>query len=1058
MHRSTFFLRLGLFVSLTVACSGVVVLGQDTGTITGEVRDQTGAVAPDASVTATNVATGIQTPSKSGNEGIYTIQLLPVGTYSITTELAGFKQSILDGINLDAGQIIRLNINLQVGASTERVEVSGSAPLIQTESATLSTVIDHRRVVDLPLNGRSFMQLTSLMAGTNAGMPNSTLNGDFQAGGQVSANGQRSSSGNNYTLNGVSDEIIIGRYAAVRPSIDAIQEFDMEIGQYSASRSMGTGAQIDLVLKSGTNDWHGSAFEFLRNDAMDANDFFRNRSGLPRAPFKRNQFGGVISGPIIHNKTFFLFNYEGLRLPSPATNITRVPTSDQLKGNFSSFSGTIIDPTTGLPFPGNIIPTNRINPASTVLAQFWPGPNSTTLTGANNYINTGSNHETIDGYIGKIDHEFSAANRLSVTFALSQASQTNVPVLPFFATTQPNHNRNVGLVYTHVFSPTVLLELRGGFSRNFSGQTFPKRDPTKFSGSALGIPTATNNPATVGVPQVSVSTFAQIGDASSTPYRSGDNVFQYKGDLHRTSGKHNLSTGAEFFREQQNQFIEYFSRGFFGFDGRFTTPAAALKQPENALADFLLGIPAQVISGSGSIPNYQRSNLFGVYVQDDYKVTRTLAVNLGLRYDLHTMPYDIRGLAVNFDPATGKLFGAGERKPLVDGDHNNFAPRIGFAWQPFGNGNTVIRGGGGIYYDHVEHNQWTILSTNPPTYFTTFFTNNMTNPFLIDQSIPTATLGLPFLIPVDLHIRTAYNQQWSLNVQRQFGSDWSIAAGYVGSSAHKLPHYYDLNEPIAGPGDVQARRPYQDFTAIYFWSGEVNASYNALQVQVQKRYSHGVTLLSAYTWSKTIDSGSFSTGNGGYGGQNSVQNVYDRGAEKGPAAFDTPHRWINSLVWDLPGRDMRGLKGAAIGGWEFSAVHVLQSGYPFSVYALGDTANNGDGGERANLIGNPRLSSGQSIEHWFNTAAFSNPPDFTFGNSGRNILRTDRLANFDLALMKNFNITERQKLQLRGEFFNAFNGVYFGPPGTTVGLADFGVINSQANTPRQIQVALKYSF
>ena len=792
MHGSTVFLRLGLFVSLAGVC-GEAAWGQDTGTITGEVRDPSGATVADASVTATNVATGIQTPSKTGIDGVYTIQLLPVGTYSLTTELTGFKQSILTGINLDAGQVIRININLQVGSSTETVEVTGSAPLIQTENATLSTVIDQRRVVDLPLNGRSFMQLTSLMAGTNAGMPNSTLNGDFQAGGQVSANGQRSSSGNNYTLNGVSDEIIIGRYAAVRPSIDAIQEFDMEIGHYSASRSMGTGAQIDLVLKSGTNNFHGSAFEFLRNDALDANGFFRNRSGLPRAPFKRNQFGGVISGPIIRNKTFFLFNYEGLRLPSPATNITRVPTTDQLQGNFSSFSGTIIDPTTDLPFLGNIIPSGRINHAAAELAPYWPGPNSTTLTGANNYINTGSNRETVDGYIGKIDHEFSVSNRLSATFAMSQASQKNVPVIPFFATVAPDNTRNIGLVYTHVFSPAVVLELRAGFSRSHTGRTFPKRDPAKFSGTALGIPTATNNPDTVGVPQVSVSTFALIGDAYATPYRAGDNVFQYRGDLHRTSGKHNLAFGAEFFREQQNQFIEYYSRGAFSFDGRFTTSAAALKQPENALADFLLGLPAQVTSGSGSIPSYQRSNVFGIYVQDDYKVMRTLTINLGLRYDLHAIPYDIRGLAVNFDPATGKLFGAGERRPLIHGDHNNFAPRIGFAWQPFGNGNTVIRGGAGVYYDHVEHNQWTILSTNPPTYFTTFFTNNMTNPFHMDQSIPTATLGLPFLVPVDPGIRTAYNQQWGLNVQRQFGSNWSITTGYVGSSAHKLGHYYDLN-------------------------------------------------------------------------------------------------------------------------------------------------------------------------------------------------------------------------------------------------------------------------
>ena len=1043
---------------LLLLVAGYSAFAQSTGTITGLVTDSSGSVIPGVSVTVTDVATGIHSASKTESGGLYDITLLPVGTYTLVVEQKGFKQLTLTGIRLDAGQVVEQNVQLQVGDVSQSITINAELPLVDTESASLSTVIDERRVVDLPLNGRSFLSLTQLVAGANPGLPNTTITGDFQGGGEVSVNGQRPSSGNNFTLDGVNDEAIQGRWASVRPSIDAIQEFDMETGQYSAAMAIGTGAQIALVLKSGTNAFHGTLFEFLRNNALDANDFFLNSAGIKRQPFRRNQFGGVASGPIIRNRTFWLFNYEGTRIPAPQTLTGNVPTAQELTGDFSAFSGPIIDPSTGAPFPGNKIPAGRINSASQKLLGFWPAPNANQP--GFNYIASGSNNQSFDNYIVKIDHQISSNDKISGHYAWVNRNETRVGLISFFSTTSFDNAKNVGLNYTHTFTPNLLLDLKAGFHRELSGRSFPSRDPAKYSGQALGIPLETNQPNLVGVPLIEITSFAAIGDASFTPYYSADNIFQYEGDAHATRGRHNISFGVVAYREQQNQFVENESRGDFVFDGVYTTPTGGTPAPENGLADFLLGAPNVVNAGSGSIPDYQRSTVWGVYVQDDFKVRHDLTLNLGLRYDLHTMPTDTRGLARNFDPATGEVIGNGTPgEKLVNGDHNNFAPRFGFAWQPFGSTKTVVRGGAGVYYDHVEHNQWTILESNPPTYFASTFTNNITNPLLITDPL-SPTLAFPSFFAVDPHIRTGYNDQWTLNVQRQVASNLSVEVGYVGSSAHKLGRWWDANAAQPGPGDVQARRPFQQYTTVYFWAGDANASYNGLLLQVRKRYSHGLTVLSAYTYSKTIDGGSYSTGNGGFGnGQNTVENPFNRNPEKARSAFDVPHRWVTSFIWDLPSPAHNRLLAEAVNGWQFATIASLQSGYPVNIDIANDQANIGCCSQRPNVSGNPNLPSGQqTIAAWFNTSAFSEPAPFTFGNAGRNLIRSDGTVNFDMSVMKVFHITEHHTLQFRSEFFNAFNSVVFSAPGSTLGATSFGVVTGQANTPRQIQFGLKYAF
>jgi Carboxypeptidase regulatory-like domain len=1080
--------RIFAALCLIVAVNGAESPAQTpTATISGQVRDASGAAIPGVRVSAKNVETNLEREAVTGDNGDYTIPLLKIGSYQVSVEKQGFKKTVQTGVVLQVDQKARLDFTLQVGQVSESVEVTAATSLMQTDSASVGTVIANKQVVELPLNSREFYGLALTAPRVLPPAQGSTLS--FRGGFNVAGSSEVS---NNFTLNGIDNNDTGINGPSFRPSIDAIQEFKLLSGIYSAEYGRNSGGQVVINTKSGTNQFHGTAYEFLRNQALDARNFFLLLKPGEKAPsFKRNLFGGSLGGPIISDKTFFFVSYEGLRLRQSVTSLATVPTAAMVNGDFRAIrgpgpdqilgniddTGRVLNPFNGLEFDTpNVIDPALINPIGQALAKFFPAPTTATPAGgspSNNYNFSATRRENYNQISTRFDHALSPKDSLYGTYNYydnpafePSNSLCGSRVLPGFGCNTGLTTQLIGIVETHTFTSNLTNEVRLGFNR-LRQPRIQEDNSVDFAGQ-FNIPGTFfgETPFNGGVPQVSITGYSTIGGANNLPQDRRDNTYQIVDNVIWTKSAHTLKFGGDIRRFQSNLYFISQGRGIFNFNATATAPTS-----RNELADLLLGLPTSTQRNPRGPSTYSRTSSFNFYTQDDWKVSSRLTLNLGLRWELNTPMTEKYNTIGSFDPQTGQILVAGQNgvpNNLFKYDNNNFAPRFGFAWQPLGDSKTVVRGGAGVFYNvQPAGNGFLGMLFNFPARLPQTFNSTLAAPITLNNPFPGAvpttapTNGSLTMTAIDANFVTAYVTQWGLSVQREVGSDILFEIGYLGSKGSHLPLNRNLNQ--ATPGlrqQIQARRPYPQFGNITWIESVANSAYHSLELKAEKRYTKGLSLLASYTFSKSIDnSPGISTSS--IASSAVAQDTRNLSAERGLSDFNVRHRVVTSTIWEIPlGKGHRvfgsGPLAYIFGGWQASGILSLQSGRPFTAVMSGDFSNTLNRNDRPNLIGDPN-SGPKTVEQWFNKDAFQPTTDGSFGTAGRNIITGPGFQNLDFALSRNFSVSERVRIQFRTELFNAFNHANFNYPDSTFNASSFGRIAS-ALDPRQIQFGLKIIF
>lgn len=1051
-------------LSLLLCCFANVEAQTYRGTLRGTVYDLNRAVVPGTEIKLTNEETNETRIVTSGAEGQYSISSLRPGAYQLSATARNFNV-FKRRIELAVNQELRFDVDLTIGLDGEGVFISEPNDL-QKDSASLAVVIDNNQVKGLPLDGRNFFELSLLVPGAVPAAPGSagSVRGDFA----FSVNGAREDA-NNFLLDGVYNVDPKLNTFGVRPSVDAIREFEMLTSTYDASFGRNPGAQVNVVLNSGSNDLHGSAFEFLRNAALDARNVFAP-ANEPKPKYIRNQFGGALGGPIKSDRTFFFADYEGTRSREGITRVSNVPTAQERAGNFSqSFFGVPTNPFTGQPFQNGIIPDPFINPVGRAIAALYPLPNRSVPF--QNFVSSPTQRDDNDSFDVRLDHR--VTNRADFAFRYSFGNRNlfepftgpAFSVVPGFGDTVDRRSQNVMAALTLVLTPKLVNETRVAFSRVASSVT----QQASVLNSSVGLPTISPNARDAGLSFITITGFSPLGDEGNNPQNSVTNVYQVLDNASYAHGNHLFKFGGDLRFSQQNAFRDVESRGRLQFSpfGQITG---------NALGDLLLGFP--LLTSIARVDNAQhiRTQSFNFFINDSYRIRRNLTLNAGLRYEYNTPPVDAADRANVYDIATGTLVGVGTNgvpRSGFEADKNNFAPRVGFAWTIGDDQKTVLRGGYGIYYDQSPLAPAEALYFNSPYFDNNIFFSLPGLPLTLNNPFPTF---FPFPLPdsalaIQRDLRTGYMQHWNLNVERQIGQKNVLEIAYVGSKGTKLLTARDINQPAPSalpPGLPLVPRPNPRFDDIDLLESRANSNYNALQARFEQRLTRGLSALVSYTWSKSIDDASnFFTS---AGDPNFPQNSYNVRAERGRSNFDVRQRLSASYSYLLPfgkGREFLSNSGWAttlLSGWETFGIVTLQTGRPFTVALLSEIDNSGTGrsilgfgaNDRPNVVGDPHLSN-PTTSRWFNTSAFAFSAPGTFGNAGRNILDGPGYQNINASLVKNTALTERVNLQFRAEFFNLFNHPNFNLPDNFLGSPTFGVISS-AREPRHIQFGLKLLF
>jgi hypothetical protein len=1050
-----------LFLALFV-CSGLSFSQVDTGTISGSVTDKSGSTIPDAVVTINLPATNFTTTLHTNEAGFYSAPGLRPGQYVVTVLRPGFRPQKSAAFDLRVQDRVELNFTLEVGAVTSEVTVSATAPLLEAETSSLGHVVEEKTVNDLPLNGRNFIQLATLGAGT---LP-STRTAERD---NFVSNGARAIQ-NSYLLDGVDNKNRIMGFdksssQIVQPIIDAIQEFKVQTSSFSAEFGQAAGGVVNVTMKSGTNQLHGNVFEFLRNSQMDATPFFQP-AGTIKPLFIQNQFGATTGGKIIRDRTFFFLSWQSTREVNAAPQVGSVPTVAMRQGIFSK---AVKDPTTKANFPNNTIPASRWDPVAARLLELYPLPN---VAGAGEVKNFSYNpKERVENNLFNLrfDHRFSDRDSMFLRASESFGENQLPTTLPSPANQQGFVDptaRSYVISETHSFSPNKTNELRYGFIYTHIVQDL--FGPRLFD--EYGIKGALNEPRIKGLPNFAINSLSNLGTAApgaapiaatgsgNSPSDKSGKIYELLDNFSWVVNRHTVKAGIDLQRVTQFIYATNSARPTITFNGTYTGIG---------LGDFLLGY---VQNGNTSQQQLDSiiQNVYQGYVQDDWKVTPKLTLNLGVRYELSTPFRENRDRQSNFVLDQGPCFlqvvqakDAGRcdvGRELVRRDYNNFAPRVGLAYQA--NAKTVIRSGFGIFYGRDEVIGITRrLPNNPPYVSSATFTGDQTNPaFLLRVGYPPNALSLasdagdvnsyPFDFPAP------YVTQWNLNVQRELRSGFVAQVAYTGSESHKMPEVVNVNQAFPGTGAVNSRRPFKGFSNIQFYGPLVNSSYHALLAKLERRFSHGISMLGSYTYGHSIDDGKSNND------QNdpAAQDVRNLAANRGSSNFDVRHRFVLSGVLQSQLGKGRGVGAMLLRNWQMAGIYSVQTGQPFTVTLNVDPTASGATARPLRLSDGSLPGDQRSVGRWFNTAAFVAPSCICFGNSGRGILSGPGFMNLDLSLVREFRFGERFRLQGRAEGFNLLNHPNLGLPGTGIGSAGVGTIGSVVNSERQIQMALKLYF
>jgi hypothetical protein len=1108
-----------------LACLVVVLAGanafaqQITGSFRGTVQDPSGAVLQSASVSAKQTETGLTRSAITDRSGAYVLLELPVGHYQLQVEAKGFQTYVQQGITLNVNETATIPVRLLVGAETQQVQVRADAQLIQETVTSLGKTVSGREVLDLPLDGRNFTQLGLLQPGVVPLTPGlQEAGGSLRAGQAYAVNGQRPES-NNFLIDGANNFNGVDGGFVLKPPVDAITEFKILTHNSNAEFGNSLGSTTNIITRTGTNSFHGALWEFLRNDAFDATNYF----AATTEPLKQNQFGGTIGGPIRKDKTFFFGYYEGFRNRQGETDSSTVPSLAQRNGDFSSlctagFSGGFCnDPNQQLfnvffnqPYPNNQLPPvgvpGGINPLSETLLDFFPLPNN----GANVFTSTQVVRQDSNQYGVRLDHYLTTSDILNFRYAISDGSQFNpIPTsgasVPGFPVGQEQRAQNFVAQETHTFSPAMIGVFRFSFLRNkfLYGERTNHTTP-----ASLGFQYDPSLDVAIGPPFIQVNGYTTVGDPITGPRNTFENAYDYSSSLSWVHGRHELKFGGGYQHLHVNALQGIATNGFFVFVPFPIVP--------DAFATFLFGQPIFFLQGRGDFSRGINGQSFNSYVQDTYKVTPHLTLNLGLRYEL-PFPYtEIKNRQTLFIPGrqstvvpdapAGLLYPGDKGVPagLIATYKKGFAPRVGLAWDPTGSAKWLVTSAYGIFYEPYYTGQGGPLQSpiSAPPYLQTlqlsvpdFADPYQGNPPVSGQfATPLTNLTLAPNLPLP------YAQDWDLNIQRSFGSDLLFEIGYVGTKGTKLPRFIEGNpaiyqpgfdaggDPLSTSGNADQRRLYSGctladppssciFSSTGLITGIANSSYNALEASLKKRFSHGVSFLASYTFSKTIDDASSFNMTGSaskpVAGENDLaQNPFDLAAERGRSLFDARHRLVLSYQWSLPlWRQPHGWYQQVLGNWQVNGIATVMSGTPFTVFDSNDVSVQGGAPEITGFSANrPDLVSGQdsnagprTTSAWLNASAFQrltqdpNSPVQQFGTSGRNIAQGPGYANWDFSAFKNIRVTESKEFQFRAEFFNILNHTNFRLPDSDISSPTFNHILA-AQSPRLIQLALKFNF
>jgi hypothetical protein len=1075
---------------LALLAAGLLRGQASTGSITGIVTDPSGARLSDVSIRLTQEETGVITPAATNPQGEYTFPLLNSGRYRLEMEKTGFQRFSRTDIVVELGRVVRLDVTMQLGQVAETVEVTGAAPLLESETSTVGQFIENKTIVDMPLNGRRVGQLLSLMGHAVF------VTGDVIRPRVVVA-GSRSDQ-QQWLLDGVnaSNVALEVPQALFNPPVEAVQEIRVQQNAYAAEFGNSSAGVVQMTTRSGTNKLTGTLYEYFRNDKLDAREFF----AASRPPLRWNVFGAAVGGPIIKNRTFFFAHNEWQKQRLGVVRLFTVPTQAQRAGDFSQTTNAagaltrIYDPFSGsprMPFPDNRIPASRIDPVAANLVPLYPMPNRapSNLAGANNFVRNATNALNLTTFTARVDHIIGDNDRFSYRMVVH-----NFPTYNTAAFDEPAADPNAqdvrrraysfALNEIHNFGPRALNDFRFNWQPRFFHPVTPGLDqgwPTR-----LGLRGVSDR----AFPRINAAGFVSMGPATAERIQRPIHDTHIVDAVSIFRGSHSWRFGGEIRLSRNEEDLNDRISGVLGFNVQ-PTALPGTGNTGHSIASMLIGFPNSGVIRDPDILD-RRAKYFALYLQDDWKITSGFTLNYGVRWETHTPRIDSRDRQNSFDrfkinpvsntPGVVTFAGRdGLGRQVYNGDWNNFMPRFGFAWKPFGLTRTVLRGGYGVFFGPpLPGSNNTSLGFEVSGDFTTP-DNGITPPFLLKDGFPDTSrpelgpafgavrVGEPVRVApefIDQDRRIGYMQQWNFVVQHELGWQTVVELSYVGTVGRKLPgpntSINQVPPELMGPGNAQIRRPFPQFGDVTLvtpmWG---NSHYNGMNVKVEKRFSDGLNFLANYTFSKFIDDVPANQELGQAGG--GIQNIYNRRAERALAGNDVRNRFVLSSVYELPWGKGRKYMGSgwiatAFGGWNIGAIVSLQNGSPNGFVTQNNTTNAFGGAQRVNVLRDPTLpKSERTLARWFDTSALEAPAPFTFGNAPRTMLTGPGLANVDISLIKNFAIKERFGFQFRAEAFNAFNRVNLEDPGRVLGSPQFGVITATRES-RSIQLGMKLTF